>query len=173
MWTQAGKVLLLYIYYYYDSCLSRCTLAIEKTDVHIFWRCRSEWWRKPCLTEKKKRKLSRGSTLLCSLLRVAAVVHSHAHAHRHTRAHLHLPTKTPNHELHGTAYPVSGGGNMSVPAEDELLQQSLEQSLCPNEEDSTDSTPSPTPVQGLGFTFLRICSPTDGTNDFAPCQGKW
>lgn len=63
---------------------------------------------------------------------------------------------------------------MSVPAEDELLQQSLEQSLCPNEEDSTDSTPTPssTPVWGLGSTFLRICSPTDGTNDFAPCQGQ-
>lgn len=60
---------------------------------------------------------------------------------------------------------------MSVPAEDELLQQSLEKSLGPNEEDSPPS-PTPTPVQRLGFTFLRTCSPTEGTNDFTSCQGK-
>ena len=57
---------------------------------------------------------------------------------------------------------------MSVPAEDELLRQSLEQSLCPNEEDSTDSTPR----IGSGFQILKH-SPTEGTNDFAPCQGIW
>lgn len=43
---------------------------------------------------------------------------------------------------------------MSVPAEDELLRQSLEQSLCPNEEDSTDSTPAPT--SGLGSTLSVV-----------------
>lgn len=67
---------------------------------------------------------------------VSASTQEHSHTPMHTSA------TTPNQGMHGTAYPVSGGGNMSVPAEDELLLQSLEQSLCPNEEDSTDSTPT-------------------------------
>lgn len=69
---------------------------------------------------------------------------------------------------------------MSVPAEDELSRQSLEQSLCPNEEDSTDSTSAPaqppacppTPASRPGFHILK-CRPTEGTNDSAPYQGKW
>lgn len=69
----------------------------------------------------------------------------------------------------GTASPVSRGGNKSVSAQDALLRQSLEQSLCPNEEDPTDSTCAPT--MGSGFCIHK-CSPTKGTNDFAPCQGK-
>lgn len=43
---------------------------------------------------------------------------------------------------------------MSVPAQDELLRQSLEQSLCPNEEDITDSTSAPS--SGLGPTSLSV-----------------
>lgn len=85
--------------------------------------------------------------------------------HVHT---LPLPATTPPIRA-GTASPVSGGGNMSVSAQDALLRQSLEQSFCPNEEDSTDSTSAPT--MGLGSTFLSVAL-QKGTNDFAPCQGK-
>lgn len=104
--------------------------VVEKTDIHMFWSSSSE----------KKTWVTEDIFLwqyLCALMSASI----HTHTHKHT-AHLHLPTATPNQGLHGTAYPVSGGGNMSVPAEDELLWQSLEQSLCPNEEDSTDSTPT-------------------------------
>lgn len=48
---------------------------------------------------------------------------------------------------------------MSVLAQDELLLQSLEQSLCPNEEDSTDSTSTPNPpapASSLDSTYLSV-----------------
>lgn len=43
---------------------------------------------------------------------------------------------------------------MSVSAQDALLRQSLEQSLRPNEEDSTDSTSAP--AMGPGSTFISV-----------------
>ncbi len=48
---------------------------------------------------------------------------------------------------------------MSVPAHDELLLQSLEQSLCPNEEESTDSTSTSNPLPphwALGSTYSSV-----------------
>lgn len=53
-----------------------------------------------------------------------------------------------------------------------FLRQSLEQSLRPNEEESTDSThTSPHPRLGPQLYIVKY-SPTERTNDFAPCQGK-
>lgn len=61
--------------------------------------------------------------------------------------------------------PVSRGGHMSVPAQDELLWQSLEQSLS-NEEESTCTSAS-----GLGSACFSVALQRQ-LMVFAPCRGR-
>lgn len=69
-----------------------------------------------------------------------------ATVHAHTLTHTQTPFAQPRLPIRAsTAYPVSAGGNVSVPVRDELLRQSLEQSLHPNEGVSTDPAASRAP----------------------------
>lgn len=72
---------------------------------------------------------------------------------------------------------VSKEGNMSVSAHDELLRQSLQQSLCPNEKEFSSFIPSFIYFifhflsRHLGRHTLKR-NPTARTNDCASCQGS-